>query len=39
MAFLDYIQKYRKVHISAYIDDYRDRRDRMHFRLLDFRYM
>lgn len=36
MAFLDYIQKYRKVHLSAYLDDFKDRRDKDAFQAFGF---
>ena len=33
MAFLDFVRKYRNVHISAYIDDKKDARDKDAFRV------
>lgn len=33
MAFLDFIKKYRKIHVSAYIDDKRDLRDKDAFQI------
>jgi len=33
MAFLDFVKKYRKFHASAYIDDYKDAKDKDAFRV------
>ena len=33
MAFLDFVRKYRSVHISAYVDDKKDARDKDAFRV------